>query len=136
VAFSAEASSASSAAEQHSREIENYAARDPSAESRYNEDTKTYEVCGSPDSSSGDLPGYEKACDALRQDISDYDTDVAFATVGWVTFGVGLLGTVTYAMIDWFPKKQRKTGAFEPRVVGVAPVVTPTARGMGLVGTF
>lgn len=126
VIFSIAASSASSAADQHSSEIRAEADKDG-----------IDQPCGSEDGG-GDLPKYVNACNTLRDDLSDYDTDVAIATVGWIAFGVGLVGTVTYAMIDWFPKKKRpnadvEAGSFD---MAIAPVVTPTQKGVGIIGSF
>ena len=127
---SASAGKASSAADQHTAEIKNYATTD----SVTNFGQKP--PCGSTNAATGDLPGYEKACSALRKDMSDYSTDVAISAVGWVGFGVGVVGTVTYALVDWLPKKNR-TADLGPKVTGVTPILTLSGeRGIGVVGTF
>lgn len=127
---SASAGKASSAADQHTSEIKNYAKTDPVT------GFGQKPPCGSTDSASGDLPGYEKACTALRKDMSDYNTDVAISAVGWVAFGVGVVGTATYALVDWLPKKNR-TADLGPKITGVAPILTPAGeRGFGVIGTF
>ncbi len=122
------AGKASKAADVHTTEIKNYSKQDPAT--NFGERPP----CGDPSASRGDVSGYETACDALRKDISDYNTDVAISAVGWVGFGLGVAGTVTYAMIDWFPKK--KTASSGPRILAVAPVLTPNERGLGIVGSF
>jgi hypothetical protein len=122
---------ASTAADTHTTEIKNYAKTDPVT----NFGQKA--PCGSTDSSAGDLPGYEKACTALRTDLSDLNkTDVAVAAVGWVSFAVGVAGTATYALVNWYPKKNY-TAESGPKLTGVAPIITPMGeRGFGLSGTF
>jgi hypothetical protein len=124
IIFSITASSASSAAEQHAAEIEAEAAKDG-----------IDRPCGSEDNDANDVPKYQSACNTLRDDLSDHDTSVAVATVGWVLFGVGVVGTVTYAMIDWFPGEPVQS-ASGPRVIAVTPVVSPTHQGVGVIGTF
>jgi hypothetical protein len=126
IAFSAAASGASSSADGHVNDIKEEARRQG-----FNGPP-----CGDADSGAGDDPHYHQACDVLRDDISAHDTDVAVATAGWVFFGVGVVGTAAYAMIDWFPKKKPSSGALDPRIVAIAPVVTQTQQGIGVVGSF
>jgi hypothetical protein len=128
--FSIAAGVASSNADDHAQQIKNYAKTDPVA------DYGNKAPCGSKDSSAGDLPGYQQACNVLRKDLSDYNTDVAVAATGWVLFGVGAIGTAVYAMVDWYPKKKSSAEVTGPRVVGVAPSFTSTYRGLGITGTF
>lgn len=125
IIFSVAAASASSAADDHAAQIQSHADADG-----------VDKPCGPIDSDgSRDLPKYRDACNALRQDFSDHDTDVALAAVSWTLFGVGVVGTVTYAMIDWYPKKKpastTTTGSLE-----MAPVFAPGYRGIGLTGRF
>ena len=96
-------------------------------------------VCGDM-SGNGALTHYASACAQLRDNISTYHrthpTDVAVAATGWVFFGVGVVGTAMYALIDWYPN--RGTGEPDrsaPRV-SVAPVVAPGFKGVGLAGSF
>jgi hypothetical protein len=92
------------------------------------------EPCGPVDSGGErDVEGFRDACNILRDDFSKYDTGVAVAVTGWVLLGVGVVGTVTYAMVDWYPKKKpaSTTGTLE-----IAPIVSPSYRGIGAVGTF
>jgi hypothetical protein len=132
IGFSIAASAASGAANDHSQQIKDYARNHPQP----GIDPDNPRPCGSPDTGGSDAAGYEDACDALRKDLTDYDTDVAVAVTGWVLFGVGAIGTVTYAMVDWFPKKNAKTGFIAPHSIAIAPVITPSQRGIGVVGRF
>ncbi|MFO0590714.1 MAG: hypothetical protein U0441_24435 [Polyangiaceae bacterium] len=74
------------------------------------------------------------ACDKLRQSLGQYRADVGVAATGWVLFGLGAIGTVTYALIDWYPKQ--KSTAKGPQILGVAPAISPTQQGIGVVGVF
>jgi hypothetical protein len=134
ISFSAAAGSASSTADSDSSTIKAHAMADPSVPK---DSSGNVHPCGSQDSSGSDLPGYEKACNALRDDLSAHSTDVALATTGWVLFGVGAIGTAAYAIVDWYmPQHKKTTGALSPRVEGVAPLVSPTARGIAITGSF
>jgi len=124
IIFSVAASSASSAADQHSSEIRDEADGDG-----------IDQPCGREDGG-GDLPKYVDACNTLRDDLSDYDTDVTVAAIGWVAFGVGLVGTVSYVLIDWLPSKKRSASEVDGFDIAVAPVLTPTEKGVGIIGTF
>jgi hypothetical protein len=127
VTFSIAASRAGSAAQGHADEIKAYL-RDNNQE-----DLKP---CASPDSGGRDAAGFEQACDVLREDLSDYDTDVAVSIVGWALLGVGVVGTTVYAMVDWYPAKKKKSSFVQPEITAIAPVVSPTHQGIGLMGTF
>jgi hypothetical protein len=91
--------------------------------------------CGPREAPVGDAQGYEKACGALREEFDSYDRALPWAITGWVLFGVGIVGTATYAMIDWYPTKQR-TALDGPRVTTIAPIVTPGQVALGVAGTF
>ncbi|MRG90843.1 hypothetical protein GF068_02740 [Polyangium spumosum] len=135
IGFSIGASVASNKADQHAAEIRTFAATDPSTNFGANP------PCGSTEAAGSDLPNYEQACSVLRKDLSDYDTNIAVATTGWVLFGVGAIGTGVYALLDWYlPKKNTSTtttGASDgPRVLAVTPSVSSTYQGLGVVGTF
>jgi hypothetical protein len=58
------------------------------------------------------------------------------STVGWVAFGVGAVGTAAYAIVDWYLPKKKSTSAMRPHVEAVAPLISPTARGLAVTGTF
>jgi len=121
IIFSIAAGSASGAASEHTDQITAEANKDGISK-----------PCGPIDSDgSRDLPKYRKACDHLREDISDHDTDFALAVTGWVFFGVGVVGTATYALVDWYPGKKKSTGSLV-----VSPVVTPSHQGLVVVGSF
>lgn len=127
---SSAAGQASSAADTHTADIKTYSKTDPAT------GFGQKPPCGPLDDPSRDLPGYERACAALRKDNSDYTTDTAVATVGWIGFGIGVAGTVTYALIDWLPRKERTAG-FGPKMTAIAPILTPSGeRGFGIAGTF
>lgn len=91
-------------------------------------------VCGDQSTGAGVYAGYESACQTLKDDISIYHTDLAVAVAGWVLFGVGAAGTGLYALIDWYPS--RGPVSSEPTKVMLVPIVSPTDKGIGLVGTF
>jgi hypothetical protein len=130
IVFGASAGSASTTASNHADEIAKHLAANPG------DNPTGRSPCGARDGSTADLKGYEKACGALRTDLSAYDTDSALATTSWIVFGVGAVGTITYALVDWYPKKTQKTAILAPRVLGVAPTLTPQQRGIGVVGEF
>ncbi|WP_434048184.1 MULTISPECIES: tetratricopeptide repeat protein [Sorangium] len=91
--------------------------------------------CGRREDPSGDLPGFENACGSLREELDSYDGALPWAITGWVLLGVGVVGTATYAMIDWYPSEQ-KTAAAGPRVTRIAPVVAPGQASLSVTGTF
>ena len=66
-----------------------------------------------PCSNSGgaDVPRYAKACTALRDSMSKHDLDVGLGVAGWVAFGIGTVGTVTYVLVDWLPSKKSQSAA-------------------------
>lgn len=101
-----------------------------------NNPTKRTDVCGDATTGAGGVAFYDAACGKLREKISAHSTDVAFTITGWTLFGVGLVGTGIYAMVDWYPKKVAPDAATGPRVLGVVPLVGPGQRGVGLVGAF
>ncbi len=82
--------------------------------------------CGPRDSDgNSDVEGFQGPCSALRSSLDDYDADVTVAGVGWVAFGVGLAGTVTYVMVDYVGggRKMPKDGkATAPMLV---PIISP-----------
>lgn len=130
IGFSLAASVAGSTADDHAQTIKDYSKTDPAT------NNGQLKPCGSTERGGGDIQGYEKACTVLREDLSDYNTDVTIATVSYIVGGVALAGTVAYAMIDWYPKKKAKTASQGPRVLSIAPVISPTQQGVGVIGTF
>jgi hypothetical protein len=99
--------------------------------------------CGKEDDPSDDNPvvfytdpsGKQmNACETLRGSLSQYRADVAVAATGWVLFGLGAVGTVTYALLDWYPKRT-STGQ-GVQVTGVAPIIAPTQGGVAVTGEF
>ena len=92
-------------------------------------------VCGDRDTGAGAVAHFAKPCENLRSNASAYQTDVALAVTSWVLVGVGVAGTTAYAMIDWYPKKEQKT-ASGPKILAVAPVVSPSLQGVAIVGSF
>ncbi|WP_437737993.1 tetratricopeptide repeat protein [Sorangium sp. So ce1335] len=91
--------------------------------------------CGRREDPSGDLPGFENACGSLREELDTYDGALPWAITGWVLLGVGVVGTATYAMIDWYPSEQ-KTASAGPRVTRIAPLVAPGQASLSVGGTF
>lgn len=92
--------------------------------------------CG-PRDGGQDASGFSNACDALREQLDVYDANVAVAVVGWVTAGVALGATVTYAIVDWRggSAERNAKGELLPRI-DVAPVLSPGLQGAGVMGTF
>jgi hypothetical protein len=135
ITFWSLAAGSSGSADNVAQTINEYAAANPSTTQG-----RSSGYCGPREDPSGDLPGYENACNELRDKLDTYDTQL---TVGWVFFGVGLVGAAglaTYAMIDWYPNKNwdsTKQGALpRPRITAIAPVVGPGQGGLGIAGTF
>ena len=66
--------------------------------------------------------------------MSKHDVDLGLGVAGWVAFGIGAAGTVTYALVDWLPsKKPAQDGAPPaPAVQGiqVTPLVGPGFAGV------
>ncbi|WP_437650707.1 hypothetical protein [Sorangium sp. So ce362] len=91
--------------------------------------------CGARVDPSGDLPGFETACGRLRGELDSYDGALPWAITGWVLLGVGVVGTATYAMVDWYPRKQQ-AASDGPRVTVIAPFVAPGQAALGVAGTF
>ncbi|WP_437594023.1 hypothetical protein [Sorangium sp. So ce1000] len=91
--------------------------------------------CGAREDPSGDLPAFRNACGQLREKLDSFDGAVPWAITGWVLFGVGVVGTATYAMIDWYPQKQQ-TAANGPRITAISPFVAPGQAALGVAGTF
>ncbi|WP_437820618.1 PEGA domain-containing protein [Sorangium sp. So ce1078] len=128
---SAVAVNASSNADDVGREIEAYVA---SHESTIPANRRS-QPCGAREDSSGDLPGFETACGSLRDELDSYDGALPLAITGWVLLGVGVVGTATYAMIDWYPQKHQ-AASDGPRVTVIAPFVAPGQVALGVAGTF
>lgn len=85
----------------------------------------------------GTTVDFAKACGTLREDLSDYDTNFALATTGWILFGLGAVGTGTYIALDWYFKKPTATTARAPeKTLMVAPVIAPGHQGVSVFGTF
>lgn len=97
------------------------------------------EGSGQPDYSfvdgAGKTVSFGTACTVLREDLSDYDTNFAIATASWIVFGVGVAGTAAYTVFDWYLAPPKKTGS-GPRVTAIAPVISPTHQGIGVMGSF
>ncbi|AUX43134.1 mucin and cadherin-like protein [Sorangium cellulosum] len=91
--------------------------------------------CGPREDPSADLPRFENACQTLRDDLDSRESALPWAITGWVLFGVGVVGTATYAMIDWYPKEQQAAPS-GPRVTLVAPSVAPGQVTLDITGTF
>lgn len=126
IAGGAAALSASGAANDVATKIRDHrAAADPKAPTA---------VCGNQDTGAGVYPGYEKACQALRDNISLYHTDIAVTVTGWVLFGVGVAGTALYTMIDWYPSRGPSSDS-GPRL-SLVPVAAPDYKGVVLLGAF
>jgi hypothetical protein len=93
-------------------------------------------ICGNEETGVGAVPHFVKACEQVRKDVGIYNTAVAFAVTGWVLFGVGAVGTAVYAMVDWYPHQSPRATAFQPRVLAVTPIVSPSYQGLSVMGSF
>ncbi|MCK6590735.1 MAG: hypothetical protein L6Q76_24500 [Polyangiaceae bacterium] len=135
IVFSALTASVGSTADRHAGEIRDFVRNNNLG----NIKPCAPEGSGQPDYSftnaAGDQVSFGTACTVLREDLSDYDTNFAIATASWVVFGVGVLGTGAYALFDWYLAPPKKT-ASGPRVTAIAPVVSPTHQGIGVMGSF
>lgn len=121
------ASSAGAAADDHAAQIKAYIK---------DNNLGDLKPCRAEGASGSDAAGFETACETLRTDLSDYDTDVAISIAGWALLGVGAIGTTIYALVDWKPTKKASAAVVEPKLTAVVPVVSPTHSGIGIVGTF
>lgn len=83
----------------------------------------------SPDDGGTDAQGFGDACTALRSSIDTHDVDLGVGVAGWVTFGLAAAGTVTYIMLDWFPKRNQSVST-----ATITPIVGPGFGGVA--GTF
>lgn len=122
IAFTVLAGSASTSAEDAERAIVDQQAEQGVSEA----------PCGPRDSNgSDDIDGFQGQCSALRQSLDDYDADVTVAGVGWVAFGVGLAGTVTYVLVDYVGggRKMPKNGQLE-EPLPLVPIVSPEYGGV------
>lgn len=128
IGFSAAAAGASGNANSYADQI--------AAEAK--KDGVTVPPCGVEDNPNDDVKtvknNYHGACETLRSSLSAYRADVGVAVTGWVLFGVGAIGTTVYALVDWYPKKTASTQG--PRILGIAPVISPKEGGVGVVGVF
>lgn len=129
---SAIAANANGNAEDIGRTIESFVAQN---ESSIPENRRT-QPCGPREDPSGDLPRFETACQSLRGELDTYDGALPWAITGWVLLGVGVVGTATYAMIDWYPGRQQSAAADGPRITLIAPSVTPGQATLSIAGTF
>ena len=85
--------------------------------------------CGPEDDPSQDLDHYAAHCNALRDNISAYDTDVVGAVVFAVIGGAAAAGTVVYYFID-------SSGKGGNASLSVQPIIGVDTQGFGVVGTF
>jgi len=101
-------------------------------------DGLTVPPCGQEDNPNDDVvigsTNYRAACETLRSSLGAYRANVAVAATSWILFGLGAIGTVTYALVDWYPKKG---GAAQgPRLTAFGPIVSPNEGGAVLMGEF
>jgi hypothetical protein len=93
-------------------------------------------VCGDQSTGAGVYPGYETACKTLSDNVNLHRTDVAVAVTGWVLFGVGVAGTTLYTLIDWYPNRGPGKSASSAPPIAVVPAISPTFKGVGVMGAF
>lgn len=75
-----------------------------------------------PEDGGQDAEGFASACTTLRSSIETHDIDLGVGVAGWITFGLAAAGTVTYIMVDWFPKRNQMVSESGPEVL---PFVGP-----------
>jgi hypothetical protein len=135
IGFSAAAGGAASSANNYANQIK----------TRANQVGLTTSPCGKENDPTDDNPAMfgtdgkgnkVDACETLRSSLGQYRADVGVAATGWVLFGLGAIGTVTYALVDWYPKRNGTGTGTGLRVTGVAPAVSPTQAGIGVIGVF
>jgi hypothetical protein len=128
VGFAAAASTAAGKADDHAATIKNFAATDPATQ------YGALKPCGSRDSATSDLKGYDQACSVLRKDLDARDSDVAVEAIGFVAMGLGMAGTAAYAYFDWYAAKPKVGSA--PMTFTAMPVVAPGHQGVAFTGNF
>ena len=79
---------------------------------------------------------YAGACAVVQGDINNYHTGVAVSAVGWTFFSLGLVGTGVYAAVDYPRWKRKAADSAAPPPAAVLPMVSPTFKGVGVVGSF
>ena len=77
---------------------------------------------------------YQSACQKFSDNQSDGDTMKTLSIVSWAVAGAAAAGTVVYYFVDSGTPNER--GSNSGVRVAVHPIVTPTERGLGLVGSF
>lgn len=82
---------------------------------------------------SRNVDGFTTACTALADSKSANETNLVVAGISWGVFGVGLIGTVTYILVDYLPSKASdQTGL----TIVPMPVLTPDYQGLSVGGRF
>jgi hypothetical protein len=79
---------------------------------------------------------FYSACNVVLGDMANYHTAVSVLAAGWVIFGLGVVGTTIYTIVDWVPHRAGAPVQAAPPPVAVLPVVSPSFKGIGVVGTF
>lgn len=93
--------------------------------------------CGSLDSPDSSLPYYRNACDQLRTNISAYDTSMALVATGLVVGAAATGGALIWYYVDGKePAEGPKASRKSPRFITAAPLLSPTERGLTLIGNF
>jgi hypothetical protein len=81
---------------------------------------------------------YQDACSRFDERTTDGDNQKGIATAGFVIGGIAAAGTVAYYFLDSGKKKEGATRS-SPRTglrATVAPVVSPSTRGLFVIGEF
>jgi len=135
IVFFSLAAGSSSSADDIAQQIDDYAEDNP--ETTMGKDGG---YCGPPDASNPeDLPGYEKACRRLREEVNAFETQRTLGYVSLVVGGLGAAGLAAYVLVDWYPKKDwdpNNAAVIKPRITSIAPVIAPGHAGLGITGTF
>ena len=79
-----------------------------------------------------DHPHYAEACGSLRQNLEAYDDDIMGVAIAGAITGAVVIAFVVYYIVD---SKNSSSGRRTPPLL-VAPVVSPTEGGLGVVGQF
>ncbi|MCC6521981.1 MAG: hypothetical protein IT373_04915 [Polyangiaceae bacterium] len=99
--------------------------------SYYDQATGQPQPCGDIDDPATAFGYYADACDKLRSNIDAYHVDMALLGTSIAVMVAAAAGTVIYYFVDSTPSDSPPPATF-----GIVPVLSPTERGLGVVGSF
>jgi hypothetical protein len=95
--------------------------------------------CGPPPAQKNGV-NFKTACEKYQQRVDDGDSQKSWATVSFVVAGVAVAGTVVYYFVDTGSNKasigKNKPVKRQGFRAALVPVMSPTERGLGLMGQF